>query len=149
LGNSPEGGKNVSAWSIGRRAAVRTAGPKWGEYVGRVVRWIPGDIIALYGAAVVAFEGPGRPDNPSLAWLFVFWIGTPIVVVLSGWVSGKVRLVAVVLSIFAFGIWSLAVPNSGWHAFDFVRNSPVGVGVAAALSGIVFGLVASKVDPET
>lgn len=140
----------MSAFGIGRerpRAEVRGADP--GAYVSRVVRWIPGEVLALFAAAVT-WVGDGGGGKPSVSLLIVFMIACPILVLLGAWSRGspmtRVDAVNAALSLPAFAIWSLSMPDSGWQRWSLVSEHNVWTAVVAALAGIAFGLFCAGVE---
>lgn len=131
---------------MGQRAD--TIGPRgakspFADFIGRAVKWIPGDVIVLYGALVTGLEGVNPSPNPSLLWLIVFWILTPVVAVGGAFATGEsLRVGKLVLAFLAFGIWSLGLPDSGWQAWEAVRDNPIQSAAAAAIAGLLFGQLA-------
>ena len=142
----------MSAWSLGadRGAVVRLSGEdRTKEIIGRVVRWIPGDMVVLYAGAINWVSA--EPKLPSLPLLLVFIAATPVVVILGAFATRSVRrfdFVKAVLAVIAFGIWSVSVPRSGWQQFDVVRENPGWVTALSALGGLMFGLLASGMERE-
>jgi hypothetical protein len=143
----------MTAWGLGYRAdEIRSydsgSGSKLGGFVNRVVEWIPADVVALYAAAVTYLEE--SDGNPSRGWLYVFMAVTPLFSWLGVLAAKKTftwqSLVAGVLALGAFAIWSASVPNSGWWDIDAVAENPRNVAIAAALGGALFGLIASIID---
>src|SRR5262245_30767275 len=108
----------MSAWSVGAipvRAYLMGDKPAT-EIVGRMVRWIPGDIVVLFAAAISWVSA--EPAKPSMGLLILFIAATPVVVILGAFASRAVAgfdFVKAVLAAIAFTIWSLSVPRSGWH----------------------------------
>lgn len=116
--------------------------------VDRITKWIPGDAIALYVAAVTAFAASAG-SKPSVPLLIVFVFITAALVVLAefastGEVSGKGSLAAG-LAAGAFVIWSLTVPFSGWQRLDWVHDHQAPVAVIAAVLALLFGFVAEGI----
>jgi hypothetical protein len=117
------------------------------DIIGRVARWIPGDILVLYAGAI-NWVSP-EPASPSVRLLVVFFIATPVVVLLGAFAKHKVAgfdLVKAALAMLAFAIWSLSIPRSGWHQWALVSDNPGWVTIASALGGLMFGLLASGIE---
>ena len=139
----------MSAWGLGAiPQRPELMGDKVAsEMVGRVVRWIPGDIIVLFAAAINWISA--EPARPNMTLLVVFVALTPVVVLLAAFATrGLARFdyVKAVLATLAFAIWSLSVPRSGWHQLDLVAQNPGWVTLASALGGLMFGLFASGIE---
>jgi membrane associated rhomboid family serine protease len=144
----------MSAWSLGAvpRDSVRdlrqpTSGLK--TFVDKVVKWIPGDVLGLYLAAVSAIG----VASPQLWLLIVAIVLAPFVVVFGSLTLPEnqrpSRLPArAALSAVAVAIWALTVPGSGWQVFAAVSQNAQTVAVIGAILGLVFGLVASVLVPD-
>jgi hypothetical protein len=115
-------------------------------YLDRVVKWVPGDVLALYAAGVTAI------GDPRVWWLVFGILFAPALVVLVPFASSgnvtpiKATCVRALLATIATIIWTLTIPASGWQRWDLVRENPVAVSVVAAALGLVFGLVAEGVS---
>src|SRR5688572_12920165 len=98
------GRKGMSAWSLGREAVLerRLGISKEPDdplltYVGRVLTWIPADVVVIFAAAITALIDDPM-DDPS-TWLIVGGvILTPIAVILGafstqteGWFTKRVQ----------------------------------------------------------
>lgn len=138
----------MSAWGVGASTSeVRLATPDAGSYVGRVVRWIPGDVVALYGAAIL-WVTP-EPLAPSLALWWWFVAAAPVVTLAGAFATRNLKkfdAVKAALAAVAFAIWSLSVPRSGWQQLGAIAANPGWVIAASALGGVIFGLVASGIE---
>ncbi len=140
----------MSAWNIGaEQVRAVKLGDKGAasEIIGRVVLWIPGDILALYAGAVNWVSA--EPSHPSVRLLQVFLAATPIVVILSAFAKrdlGKFDFVKALLASLAFAIWSLSIPRSGWQQWHVVNQNPGWVTAASALGGLIFGLLATGIE---
>jgi hypothetical protein len=109
-----------------------------------LTKWIPGEVIALYAAAVTAF-GAAANARPSIALLAVAGGLTFVVVVLTAFARGRVvkgTWLAAILAVGAFAIWSATVPFSGWQRWSFIHNHQVAVPIVAAVAALMFGLLA-------
>ncbi len=149
----------MSAWSIGswdgqragrgeRADSLPDAG--FSSYLGRTIRFIPGEIIALYGACVATLRQGDAGTVTHVAFLVIFAIAAPAVTVLGSIVerrafSAQTRTRGL-LSLLAFAIWSVTVPSSGWYEIPFVVEQPGLIAIAAALAGLIFGMAAELVD---
>jgi hypothetical protein len=141
----------MSAWSIGAdRAEVQKmgrGGDSTSEIIGRVARWIPGDILVLYAGAINSVSA--EPAPPSVRLLVVFFIATPVVVLLGAFAKHKVArfdFAKAALAMLAFAIWSLSIPRSGWHQWSLVSDNPAWVTIVSVLGGLMFGLLASGIE---
>lgn len=116
--------------------------------VDRITKWIPGDAIALYVAAVTAFAASAGA-KPSVPLLIVFVLVTAALVVLAEFATTgeipKRSLLAACLAAIAFGIWSLTVPFSGWQRVEWVHDHQAPVAVIAAILALFFGFVAEGI----
>ena len=129
-------------------AAGEAAGGEEGALqaaLGKLTKWIPGDVIALYVAAVTALAA-AKNAQPSVALLIVFIVVTPLFVILSAFAaSGSVQakiLLPAILAAVAFTLWSLSVPLSGWQRWSFVHDHQAVVAIAAAIVAILYGFLA-------
>ena len=110
------------------------------EFLGRWVKWIPAEVIAIYGLTISQMQpAPGAASQAPVVSVPLFWItlaATPIVVLVAGYLAKSSRLlVRMVFSIVAFAIWSSTVPHSAWQEFDlFSKNELVAYAVLALLS---------------
>ena len=142
----------MSAFGIGRSPSVAISGaekPDPGAYAGRVVQWIPGDVLALYAASVLWLSDGG--SKPSATLLIIYTIVTPLIVLLGAWSNQqdqqwRVVIVKAALSVPAFLIWSLAIPGSGWQKWSVVSEHDGRVAAITALAGVIFSLIAGGVD---
>jgi hypothetical protein len=113
--------------------------------IDRLTKWIPGDVLALYVAAVTAFAAAeGARPSPVLLVVFIvlsaaFVVGSTFAA--SGEVPQTVILPAILAAV-AFTIWTLTVPFSGWQRWSAVSDNQAAVAVVAAVAGALFGFVA-------
>lgn len=149
----------MSAWGLARQqqALQSLSGNDNGNddakrqlagYIDRVVRWIPADVVAFYALVVTALrQGSTSPNVP---WLMIFAIGTPLIVILGAFSLGRPLLWSdlcdAALSLPAFLIWSISIPESGWWKWSAVSNNPAVAAVAAGLCGLVFSLLAQGIE---
>lgn len=140
----------------GRRGGRRRSGPAAGTTattgkltaaVDQLTRWIPGDILAIYVAAVTALTAP--QSQPSMALLLGTIVATFLFVVLAAFATGdpieRATWAAAILGTIAFAIWALSVPMSGWNRIDFVAENKEPVAVVGAFIGLLFGFFADGV----
>jgi hypothetical protein len=117
--------------------------------VNKVTKWIPGEALALYVAAITAFSS-STGGNSSWVLLVLFVILSAALVVLGAFAAtGKVAKASLVGAGLAAGgatIWSLTVPLSGWQRIDWVHNNQAIVAVGAAVVALLFTLVAEGVS---
>lgn len=149
----------MSAWQLGHSA---TLVPRMLEeeprpttlltFVGRVLTWIPADVVALYAAAITAVAD--EPQGATGKWLVVGGACLALVAVPLGAFSAnsgitkKVK-VRMVLAPIAFVIWSPTVPASGWNDIGFVVAHPGWTVVICAVAGFLFAQVAEGIDKRT
>jgi hypothetical protein len=145
----------MSAWGLARREqtdaafAAATAGRRRFEfgYVDRVIEWIPGDVLALFGFAVTALHYEG--SQPSVALLIAFTVLTPIVVWLGAFAHHAVTkrdAAEIALAMPAFLIWSVAIPESGWWRWHTIAEHSVRTAIAAAVAALLFNLFAQGIE---
>lgn len=126
------------------------------ELAGKVLAWIPGEVVVLYGALVTLFvqndaEKIGDTASVILTVLGILFAGGFVVLAAwsntskAGWLTKRVRGRAVLAS-FAFLIWSLTVPNSGWNEIEWIAEHPAETTAVAGVLGLVFSLVATGAD---
>jgi hypothetical protein len=139
----------VAVWQTGARFASDSSVAKLDatprDIIGRIVDWIPGDVIILYAAAITALSAD---DNykPSAWSLVIGGAGAFVWSLASSFATaGTITKLAAKAALFA-GIatllWAATVPGSGWQAFDwYADNTKFGLVVVAALAGLL-GLVA-------
>jgi hypothetical protein len=148
----------MSAWGLGRDSGAggfRVANEKDNAlqtFVGRVLTFIPTDVVALYAAAIAAFV---TDPTKGSSWLLVpvFFVLCPIAVAggafsagESGkWWTRRTRFRTIVAPI-AFIIWSPTVPNSGWEQWHVVAIHPRWTVLICAIAGYVFALIAGGFD---
>ena len=142
----------MSAWAIGRTNGQGTLAGGQGltlkSFVDKTIKWIPADVIALYTLGITALKTQHPDPNPSVALLIGALVLAPILVIL-GAVSARSLnssdYVLAALSVVAFAIWSLAIPDSGWHRIDWVVANPGYIAVISAVAGLLFGIIADSV----
>lgn len=141
----------MSMWRVGRWAAAADGGftvqvddvlPGFRGVVDKVVKWVPGDILALYAAGVVAFD-VAEPRS----WLLIAAvIAAPIFLRLGafsvGGPWGGKEKTAAFLSVPATALWIGSVPGNGWLTIGWIKDhQKPAAWVFLVLAGI-FSLVA-------
>jgi hypothetical protein len=163
----------MSAWSVGAgtgsvrpasRVGVAEADAATDQVsasdaptVDALVAWIPGEVIAAYMALVLALQGNDNTDGvarpTSLGWLVGAIIAAGVLTFLGGFAKSKdlthnqwMELgVKVVLSAFAFALWSLVLPGSWWQSINTIADNAAVVAIVAGLAAAAFGLVAQGI----
>lgn len=109
------------------------------EFLGRWVKWIPAEVIAIYGATISQMqpEAATPPAAPvvSMPLWFIALAFTPVIVAVAGFLTkaNKVPL-RVAFSIVAFVVWSSTVPHSAWEQFGLFTDNKL---IAYALLGLI------------
>jgi hypothetical protein len=124
------------------RAAVRTrgVGDSGNDYIERVAKYIPGEVVAGYLAIMGMIEAADEKNAArlGLAWA-VFVIGvivTPIYLTMVGKPIGQQKI-TIWISTFAFVVWAYAL--GGPFKLSEIHNGLLGsvaVGVVTWLSGL-------------
>jgi hypothetical protein len=119
------------------------------DAVNRVTKWIPGDALALYVAAVTAFSASTNA-RPSIVLLIAFVVITAAITVLGEFATtGNIpnqSLIQAALAAVAFVIWSVTVPFSGWQRLDWVQDNQAAVAVVAAIVALMFCFTAEGIS---
>lgn len=140
----------MSAWRIGTGggSAVGTLdgeGGALGKFTDTVVKWIPGEIVAFYLAAITLISGPPPVAHPSVSlWLGAF-AATALLILFAGLRMKRTRLDIVKrigLGLLAFLVWSAVIPQSGWAAWTWAADNPRAMAVSSALAGIILAPLA-------
>jgi hypothetical protein len=163
---------SMSAWWLGRdggRTAARTEGVRGaaagdtvaggggdgrgglGDFIGKIVTWIPAEVVAFYGAAVAAIiSDPSKRGGWVLVLIGV--ILSALLVVLGAWsattgswFTKRVKFRTAMAPI-AFLIWSTTVPDSAWNSWHVVAHHRGWSVIVAALLGLLFSQVAAGID---
>lgn len=139
----------MAAWQTGERfasegsLAAQSATPR--DIIGRIVDWIPGDVVILYAAAITALSA-SEGYEPSAWSLVIGGVGAFVWSLASSFATaGTVTKMAAKAALFA-GIatllWVATIPDAGWQAFAwYADNTKFGLVVVAALAGLL-GLLA-------
>jgi hypothetical protein len=148
----------MTAYSLGQRGVTGQTAPSStiDSFIGRVIRWIPTDIIALYTAGISLLAQP--PAESGAKYLLIgFIILAPLAVLLGAWTAGtggtswftaKIKYRTLFAPI-AFVIWSPSVPSSGWQEWHLVNDHPRLTVIVCGVAAYVFAQVAHHYDPET
>jgi hypothetical protein len=115
-----------------------------------LVRWIPGEIVAVYAAAVTLLKDPVGSQAATITWTLALVLA--IVLALLGakpWtLSGKkarwVLTSSLIFTAAAFCLWSFTIPGSAGYRWDYAAENTE-ISVLAAFVGLVFGAVADGV----
>ncbi|ODR25275.1 hypothetical protein BHQ19_13195 [Mycolicibacterium porcinum] len=112
-----------------------------GKYVDALTKWIPGDIVAFYLAAITLITGPPTTARPSVSLWLAAAAATALVVLAAALRAKRERadtMKRVGLGVFAFFVWSAVIPQSGWAgAWPWAAENPRIMTVAAGLVGLV------------
>jgi hypothetical protein len=117
-----------------------------GDIADTVAKWIPGEVLALYGVGVTLI------GSPNWFWLVVSVLMAPAVVLLAAFVNSGTfppdprTGVRAALGLLAMLIWTLTVPGSGWREWPLLRDNVTVLALAGAVLGVFFGLVAEGVS---
>ena len=146
----------MTAWRLGedarRQQDVRALDGDDGSalsFVGRVIEWIPADVVVLFAAAITAFQA--EPTDGSAKVLIVGGVILAVVAVIGGAfaqggpITKRVGLRAALAPI-AFLIWSPSVPGSGWQDIDWIAEHPELTVLACAVAAFVFALIAQGAE---
>jgi hypothetical protein len=126
------------------------------DLAGKVLAWIPGEVIVIYGALITLFVGSESENLGSSASIILTAIGIILaggLVVLAawsstsgaGWLTKRIKGRAVLASA-AFIIWSLTVPDSGWQEIGWIADHPAETAALAGIIGLIFSLIAAGAD---
>lgn len=112
------------------------------EYTDRILKWIPGDVLALYATGVTTI------GKPSWWWLVVAIVLSPALVLLVPFTTtGRLDLsrhvtTNALLGLGATLIWTLTIPNSGWQNIDGISKNAPTVALVVAVLGLLFSVIA-------
>jgi hypothetical protein len=106
------------------------------EKLNKLVKWIPGDVIALYGAAVTVFTVSSE-SKPSLILLGIAVVLSGLFVVAAAFAKAgtlaKGDLPGAAITAGAFAIWSITIPSSGWQQITWVSDHQAAAALIAAV----------------
>ncbi|CAB4595676.1 unannotated protein [freshwater metagenome] len=108
----------------------------------KVIKWVPGDILALYAAGVVAFDA----TKPRW-WLGVIavmfapvFLRLGVYAVDGSW--GKKEKLAAGLAVPATALWIGSVPGNGWLRWKLVADNPKPAAFVFLAAAAVFSMIA-------
>jgi hypothetical protein len=122
-------------------------GPNLKDTFDKLAKWIPGDVISFYVAAVSIFT-VANSKEPSVPLLIIAIVAAAVLVITGAFATGDVTRKTLLTALFgavAFAIWSITVPAGGWQRWDFVADNQEGVTLGAAAIGVVFGQIADGI----
>ena len=150
----------MGAWQLGVDAARHQRGLLLNEppqnplvtIIGRVLKWVPADVVVMFGAAVAVYVADEAEPG---VWLIPFFAGlAPVLVVLSAFAGRDktkpwwTRLLAyrTVVAPFATLIWMYTVPETPWERIKWVADHDTEVIIIAAVTGAMFSLLAQALE---
>ncbi len=154
----------MTAWRLGEDASARDVRALVGDdktalsFVGKLIEWIPADVVALYAALITAFKTD--PAEAEAKYLIAAGVILALVAVpLGAWAGRKklddpkrwlTKLVKkrTALAPIAFLIWSPTVPDSGWQDIPWINNNPAVTTAICAVLAFLFASVAIGLDEE-
>jgi hypothetical protein len=145
-GGSGNGAEDTGAPSNTTKATAFKA-------IGILIKWIPAEIIALYGAfvatQVAAALAAGTVVKPDWTLWWIMLAATPVYVAVVALLtdSRKDIVAKVLISIPSFVVWTATVPGSIWGDLEWFQNaSGPGFIVIALLAGLI-ALLGNKFAP--
>ena len=150
----------MSAWALGRESHPRftveeTPRETLLTYAGRVLQWIPADVVVLFTAAAMALVD--EPKDAAGKWLIIAGVIASALFVIGGawtqrtpgqpWYTNKAKL-RTALAPVAFLIWSPTVPDSGWSDLKMVADNPAWTVIICAIAGTLFALFVGGLERE-
>jgi hypothetical protein len=126
------------------------------DLAGKVLAWIPGEVVVIYGALITLFIGSESESLGSSTSIILTAAGIILaggLVVLAawsstsgpGWLTKRIKGRAA-LACIAFVIWSLTVPDSGWQELGWIADHPAETAAIAGVIGLIFSLIATGAD---
>jgi hypothetical protein len=113
------------------------AAPKADDYFGRLVKYVPPDVIAAYVAIEGAIGAAGAPGVVQLGWIvfIVMLVATPLYL----WRVGGVRKIPqLLISTLAFVVWALAFSGPPFAAYHIPGiYTTVGMGLFTFLVPLI------------
>ena len=128
----------MTAWRLGEDASARDVRARLGgdktalSFVGKLIEWIPADVVALYAALITAFKSDPTDADAKIRIVGGFLLAL-VAVPLGAW-SGRRKLdnpakwwtklvrKRMLLAPIAFLIWSPTVPDSGWQDIALISD---------------------------
>jgi hypothetical protein len=150
----------MTAWRLGVDASAREARVLRNDekdalsFVGKLIEWIPADVVALYAALITALKAD--PADAKAKYLIGAGVLLTLVAVpLGAWsarstVADKkwwTKLVKkqTALAPIAFLIWSPTVPDSGWQDIKWISDNPGVTTAICAVLAFLFALFAKGI----
>ncbi len=120
------------------------------EFLGRWVKWIPAEVIAIYAAAVAQLQpkpdGIPQPPVVSVELWAIALVFTPVIVgVASVLGNATQRVWRIIFSIPAFLVWSSTIPHSAWAKLDVFADNQIIAYVVLAFLSLVFPPIFDRV----
>ena len=110
-----------------------------------LIRWIPGEVVAVYGAAVALLGDPPDSTAAGTTWVggFVFALVLALLGAKPWTIAGNTQTAAIliaslVFTAIAFVLWSFTIPGSAGYRWDYAETHTQ-VSVLAALCGLLLG----------
>jgi hypothetical protein len=117
------------------------------EFIGKIAKWIPAEIVTLYGAGVTAMQPAADAADKTPVISVELWVvalvGTAVLIFAAAMSAGqKNGLLRAALGMVAFVIWSATIPHSAWEKLSFFTTNEivvyVGLGIAAVAASVIF-----------
>jgi hypothetical protein len=110
-----------------------------------LIRWIPGEVVAVYGAAVALLADPADSRAAGNTWIaaFVFALVLGLLGARPWTIKGNQQTIAIlvaslVFTAIAFVLWSFTIPGSAGYRWDYAADHSQ-ISVLAALAGLLLG----------
>ena len=154
----------MTAWRLGEDTTARDGRGLAGDdktalsFVGKLIEWIPADVVALYAALITAIKAD--PGDIEAKYLIGGGVLLALVAVPLGAWSGRRKLTnpnhwwttlvkkRMALAPIAFLIWSPTVPDSGWQDISWINDNPAITTAVCAVLAFLFALVATGIAEE-
>lgn len=114
---------------------------QFSNFIDKVVKWIPGDVAAIYAAGIVGFSGQVDGGTPSTSWWVLAAVAAIVVTFflsLKHTSGPRESAVRALLAGTAFFIWSATIPSSGWAGFDWFADNAYAAPWIAGVVGLMF-----------
>jgi hypothetical protein len=144
---APDDGRSPSAPMAPNSSSRNQASDAFQGALDKLTKWIPGDTLAIYAPGVTLLGVTA--DEPSLLFLIIMILVTPLFVLgvafSTGGTLSRQIVMAAILAMAAFAIWSLSIPSNGWQSLSLIADNKGVVAVGAAIVGILFGYFAEGI----
>lgn len=116
-----------------------------------LIRWIPGEVVAVYGAAVALLADPAKSDAAGFTW--VAGLVFALVLALLGaqpWTLAHQRqkvailVASLIFTAIAFVLWSFTIPGSAGYRWGYAADHSQ-IAVLAALLGLILGALTEPI----